>query len=76
MSLQDALNKVPVLGHKGPHPEYNAAVYERLQGAVKGLEGNAYKSALQAELKAIGNESSTSGTALNKLITASAKDAQ
>ncbi len=69
MTLKDALNEVQVLNHKGPHPEYNAEVYDRLENAVRGLKGNAYKSALQAELKAIGKESSTPGTALNKLIT-------
>jgi RHS repeat-associated protein len=68
MTLQDALNKIPVLGHQGPHPEYNAAVYERLQNAVKGLSGDEYKSALQNELAAIGKESATPGTALNKLL--------
>jgi RHS repeat-associated protein len=69
MTLQDALNKVPVLGHRGPHPEYNQLVYDRLSQAVAGLKGDAYKSALQGELKAIGKESQTRGTVLNKLIT-------
>jgi RHS repeat-associated protein len=73
MTLQDVLNKVPVLGHQGPHPEYNAIVYERLQNAVKGLKGDAYKTALQNELKSIGKESTTSGTKLNKLITDTTK---
>jgi RHS repeat-associated protein len=69
MTLQDALNKVPVLGHKGPHAEYNKIVYQRLSQAVEGLKGNAYKQALQNQLKAIGEESATKGSALNKLIT-------
>jgi RHS repeat-associated protein len=69
MTLQDVLNKVPVLGHKGPHPEYNKIVYQRLSDAVQGLKGDAYKTALQNELQTIGKESATSGSTLNKLIT-------
>ena len=74
MTLQDVLNKVPVLGHKGPHPEYNQLVFDRLTRAVSGLKGDAYKSALQNELKAIGTESQTAGTQLNKLLTQKAKE--
>jgi RHS repeat-associated protein len=74
MTLQDVLNKVPVLGHKGPHPEYNQIVFDRLAGAVKGLNGDAYKSALQNELKVIGKESQTAGTHLNTLITKKTKE--
>ena len=74
MTLQDVLNKVPVLGHKGPHPEYNQLVFDRLTRAVSGLKGDAYKSALQNELKAIGTESQTTGTQLNKLISQKAKE--
>jgi hypothetical protein len=71
MTLEDALNKVRVPGHFGPHPEaYHQAVYDRLLSATSGLSGSAFTKALQAELIAIGTEATTAGTALNKLLTA------
>jgi len=33
---------VNVLNHQGPHPEYNALVYDRLLAALQGLEGADY----------------------------------
>lgn len=69
MTLQDAINKVPVLGHQGPHAEYNKLVFQRLSEAVEGLENNRYRRALERELVRIGRESATPGTVLNRLIT-------
>ncbi|KAB2964111.1 MAG: hypothetical protein F9K16_05115 [Thermoanaerobaculia bacterium] len=69
MTLESALNKIPILGHRGPHPEYNRVVYQRLRSAVDGLDGVAYREALERELVAIGQESATMGTVLNRLLT-------
>lgn len=42
--LDDAINKINVPGHKGPHPEaYHGAIFDRLQAATKGLGGEDYK---------------------------------
>jgi hypothetical protein len=69
MNLDDALYKVRVPGHAGPHPEaYHRAVYDRLINATDGLSGGAYKSALQRELQAVGQEAATSGSMLNNLL--------
>lgn len=36
MKLDDALNKIAVPGHKGPHPEaYHQAVFDRLSSATE-----------------------------------------
>ena len=70
MSLDDAANKIAVPGHKGPHQQaYHQEVFDRLRGATKGLEGDAYGAALRSELDAIGQEAVTAGTNLNKLLT-------
>jgi RHS repeat-associated protein len=68
--LNDAINKIEVIGHKGPHPEeYHQAIFDRLQSATKGLEGAEYKKAFESTLQTLKNEVSTAGTALNKLVT-------
>lgn len=70
MTLDDALNKVALPGHKGPHPEaYHQAVFRRLTSATDGLNGKAYSDALQKELGAIRSEIQTPGSLLNKLVT-------
>ncbi|MDP2226816.1 MAG: AHH domain-containing protein [Moraxellaceae bacterium] len=70
MNLDDALNKVAIPGHKGPHPEaYHQAIFDRLTSATDGLNGAAYKDALQVELRAIGTELRTPGSMLNNLVT-------
>jgi RHS repeat-associated protein len=70
MKLDDALNMIPVPGHKGPHPEaYHQAVYDRLARATSGKVGDAYRSALQGELQKIGAEIQKAGTVLNRLVT-------
>jgi hypothetical protein len=70
MTLDDALNKVSVPGHRGPHPEaYHQAVFDRLNSATDGLSGSAYGDALRSELKSIGREVQTPGSHLNQLVT-------
>lgn len=70
MTLEDGLNKVYILNHRGPHPEaYHQAVYDRLVSATNGLSGYAYKNAIESELGVIGREASTPGTLLNRLLT-------
>ena len=70
MNLENAANKVRVPGHFGPHPEaYHSAVYRRLRNATRGLSGDAYAKALQAELTSLQQDVRTSGHELNNLIT-------
>ncbi|RFZ92853.1 hypothetical protein D0C36_15795 [Mucilaginibacter conchicola] len=68
--LNDAINKVKVLGHRGPHPdEYHKEIYNRLIDAVEGLKGEKYLKAFEATLNQLSEEVSKQGTRLNKLIT-------
>jgi len=70
MSLDDALNKVRVPGHKGPHPEiYHSTIFDRLRAATNGLSGNAYNQGLRSELRKLAAELRTPGSLLNKLVT-------
>jgi hypothetical protein len=50
LALQDAFNKVRILGHKGPHGWYNQYVYDRLSNAVTGATGADYRRKLVGEL--------------------------
>jgi RHS repeat-associated protein len=68
--LNNALNKVEVIGHYGPHPEpYHEAVYKRMIEATEGLSGAEYKKAFDKTVIQLGTEAKTSGTELNKLLT-------
>ena len=70
MSLNDALNKVTLPGHKGPHSEeYHKAVFTRLQDAVSGLSGKAYRDSFRRELEAIGRDVLDSTSTLHRLAT-------
>ncbi len=70
IDLDDALNKIRIPGHKGPHPElYHQTVYDRLVAATRRLSGDAYNSALKAELETLKREAATPGSLLNKLLT-------
>lgn len=70
MTLKDGLNRVPVVGHVGPHAEeYHQAIYDALSSATKGLSGEAYATALQRALFKLGQLASTPGSYLNQLIT-------
>jgi len=54
MSLEDEANKVFLEGHAGRHSDkYHRHVKERLEEATEGLSGDAYKEALQQELKTL-----------------------
>jgi len=69
MTLDDALNKIRVPGHRGPHSErYHELVYQRLIRATKGKSGDAYREAFRSELEAIGKEIVTPGTPLNQAL--------
>jgi hypothetical protein len=57
MTLQDALNKISVPGHTGPHsPLYHQYILDSLQSATDGLSGLAFRQALQKELIELGRE--------------------
>lgn len=69
-TLDDAINKVYVPGHRGPHPEkYHQYIYDALVNATKGLSGSAYKKAFEKTLGRLAKEAQTKGSALNKLLT-------
>jgi hypothetical protein len=69
-SMNDAVNKVYVAGHKGPHPEaYHQAVYKALLDATNGLSGEKYKTAFDSTLKELATQAQTVGSYLNKLLT-------
>lgn len=69
MTLGDALNKVTVPGHIGPHPcEYHQIVFDRLSGAVAGLTGDAYRKALRAELRNLARDILDTNHRLNELV--------
>jgi hypothetical protein len=71
MTLEDVENIVPVLGHKGPHPErYHRIVYERLSKALANCRSIAVcRAKLKLELDDLALEISTPGTELNQLVT-------
>ncbi|MGZ3461761.1 MAG: AHH domain-containing protein, partial [Archangium sp.] len=71
MSMEDDANKVPIPGHKGPHPEdYHKEVFRRLGDAVKGCETTAQcRDALTRELGKLAKELKRAGSRLNKLVT-------
>lgn len=74
--MQDALNKVRVEGHQGPHPErYHGIIYGRLSDATKGLTPNStqYKKAVKLTLDQLKVEISTPNTELNRLVTGAEK---
>lgn len=70
MSMEDPANKVPIRGHKGPHPEaYHQEVFQRLGRAVKGCETTAQcRAALTRELERLAQELKRMGSELNKLV--------
>ncbi len=68
-TLQDRANIMPLPGHRGPHPDYNKAVYDRMKSATEGLKGDAFNQAYDRELARIRIETATVGSVLNKLAT-------
>jgi hypothetical protein len=71
MSMEDDANKLPVPGHKGPHPEeYHQEVFKRLGDAVKGCKTQALcREALTRELEQLAIEIREVGSTLNRLVT-------
>ncbi|MFT0477761.1 AHH domain-containing protein, partial [Pseudomonas antarctica] len=69
LDLDDAINKVAVPGHKGPHPQdYHAYIYDQLQSATVGVPANtsAYKNAIELTLERIKVEAVTPGSQVNR----------
>ena len=67
--MEDVENLVRIPGHTGPHSEaYHRAIYNALEQATKGLEGQAAKDALIAKLNELSFEASTPGTLLYELL--------
>jgi hypothetical protein len=71
MTLEHHLNKIPVIGHQGPHGvAYNLAIFDRLSTAVAPYTHGTtmYKWALRSELKRLAREINTPGSDLNLLV--------
>jgi hypothetical protein len=67
--LDDAINKVFVPGHKGPHPEeYHEFIYDQLTQALKGKKGKEYKEAFEGTMKKLADMAQEEGSYLNKLL--------
>lgn len=65
----DGLNQVRVPGHAGPHAkEHHDAVFNRLQNATRGLDGQAYTDASKRELSYIRYEVADPGSLLSRLV--------
>lgn len=71
MSLEDAVNKVYLLKHAGPHSEaYHTEIFERLSRAVRKCPNkDACKIELTRELNKIADEVCTPGSRLHRLAT-------
>ena len=75
MTMQHSLNKVSVMGHSANHPaEYHLGVWDKLNEATYGLDGEAYTKAFQSELTKLGVEIATPGTRMNDLVTGKGKN--
>ncbi|HYO70278.1 MAG TPA: AHH domain-containing protein, partial [Archangium sp.] len=71
ISMEDPANKVPVVGHKGPHPEeYHQIVYDELYRATESCpDKQACARALRQALQKLAEEILTEGSRLNRLLT-------
>ncbi|WP_451966881.1 AHH domain-containing protein [Archangium violaceum] len=71
MSMEDPANKIPVVGHKGPHPEdYHQIVHEELYRATESCpDKQACARALRQALQKLAEEILTEGSRLNRLLT-------
>ena len=58
LNFEDEANKLGLEGHLGRHPDtYHEWIYERLQRAIKGINGEAdIAAALRGELHTIADE--------------------
>lgn len=71
VSMEDPANKVPVVGHKGPHPEeYHQIVHDELYLATESCpDTQACARALRQALQRLAEAILTEGSRLNKLLT-------
>jgi hypothetical protein len=71
MTLDEAENIVPILGHKGPHPErYHQLIFDALNKATRRCRSVAQcQAALKEELRRLAKEIATPGTELHQLVT-------
>ncbi len=71
LSMEDMTNKVPLQGHKGPHPEaYHREVFSRLEGATQhcGTDTQRCRQALLDELTKMAGELRKENSNLRKLL--------
>lgn len=73
MKLNDPANRLPIQGHKGPHPErYHRIVYDRVTRATAGCRTmDICRAKLTQALSKLAEEIRTPGTELNQLVTQS-----
>ncbi len=71
MSMEDPANTVPLLGHKGPHPEeYHQLVHKHLKAATDNCSNQQQCAlALRQALRQLAEEIIREGSRLNKLLT-------
>jgi hypothetical protein len=71
MTLEDPANRMPLVGHYGPHPErYHQIVHERLDRATFTCRSVVdCREKLTRSLEALAREIATPGTELNQLLT-------
>ncbi|MDY7232838.1 AHH domain-containing protein [Hyalangium rubrum] len=71
MSMDDPVNKMPLPGHYGPHPErYHQIVLEELRGATLTCRSIVEcRRALTGALQKLAKQIATPGTELNQLVT-------
>ncbi|WP_225413004.1 AHH domain-containing protein [Stigmatella hybrida] len=71
MTLDDPANRMPLLGHYGPHPErYHQIVHKELADATAACRSvAACRARLKEALKELAKEIATPGTELNRIIT-------
>jgi hypothetical protein len=69
ITLEDAMNKMRLPNHQGPHPEYNSEVYRELKKATNRLNGDAFNETFDKTMERLRIETAAPGTLLNKLAT-------
>jgi hypothetical protein len=69
--MEDPANKMPLLGHKGPHPErYHQIVHKELREATLNCRSVVEcREALTGALQKLARQIATPGTELNRLVT-------
>ncbi|WP_095983830.1 AHH domain-containing protein [Cystobacter fuscus] len=75
MSMEAQANKVPLEGHKGPHPQaYHEAVYRRLRDATSTCRSTLdCRKALVTELRQMAQELTDRSSKLYKLLSEDAR---